>query len=587
MQACLSRFFIILLTAVCTWGAGASLSPQSRQPNEELLVTENEIGQYGGKIVTALRSEPKTLNPAIATDGPSREVIGRITADLIHINRASQQTEPAVAKSWKASSDGLRYTLRLRKGLRFSDGLPCDADDVVFSFQVYLDEKTHSTQRDLLIVGGKPITIHKIDPLTVVFELSQPYAAAERLFDGFAILPKHILEKPYQEGRLAQVWGVSSPAAEIVGLGPFRLKEYVPGQRMVLERNPYYWKADRKGQRLPYLDELVFLFVPSDDAQVIRFQAGDTDVLSRISAENYSVLEQQQQNRGFRLYDLGPGLEYNFLFFNLNTNLPKDSTIARKQGWFKDVHFRQAVSSAIDREGIVHLVYRGHGAPLWTDVTPAYKLWVNPAIPHPPRSLEKSRELLKAAGFSWKSDGTLVDGSGDPVEFSIVTSASNAQRTQMATIIQDDLKQLGMKVQVVPLEFRAVLDRVFQTHDFEASVLALGGGDVDPNTKMNVLVSSGASHMWDLGESQPSTPWEAEIDRLMKQQISTLKFTDRNRLYGRVQQLVYENLPLICIASPNILVGAKTTVGNFQPAILDHYTLWNVDQLFVHSPVKH
>ena len=157
----------------------------------------------------------------------------------------------------------------------------------------------------------------------------------------------------------------------------------------------------------------------------------------------------------------------------------------------------------------------------------------------------------------------------------------------MATIIQDDLKQVGMRVQIVSLEFRAVLDRVFQTHDFEASVLALGGVDPDPNTKMNVLVSSGASHMWDLGESQPATPWEAEIDRLMKQQLSTLKFEERKRLYGRVQQLMYENLPLICIVSPNILVGAKNTVGNFQPAILDHYTLWNVDQLFVHSPGKH
>jgi peptide/nickel transport system substrate-binding protein len=582
----LSRFFLILLTAVAAWGADSRISPQPLQPSEELLVT-NEIGEYGGRLVTALRSEPKTLNPVTAADGPSREVIGRMIADLIHINRLSQQTEPALAKSWKVSRDGLRYTLRLRQGLRFSDGQPCNADDVVFSFQAYQDEKVHSIQRDLLIVGGKPIAVHKIDDVTVLFELSQPYAAAERLFDSLAILPRHILEKPYREGRLAQMWRVSTPAEEIAGLGPFRLKEYVAGERMVLERNPYYWKGNRKGERLPYLDELVFLFVPSDDAQVIRFQAGDTDILSRVSAENYSALEPEQQRRGFRLYDLGPGLEYNFLFFNLNSSLPANSTIARKQSWFKDVRFRQAVSSAIDREGIVRLVFRGHGAPLWTDVTPAYKLWLNPAIPHPPRSVEKSKELLKAAGFSWRSDGALVDRDGQPVEFSIITSSSNAQRTQMATIIQDDLKQVGMRVEVTSLEFRAVIDRVFQTHDFEASLLALGGGDVDPTVKMNVLLSSGASHVWDLGESQPATPWEAEIDRLMKQQVSTLKFADRNRLYRRVQWIVYDNLPLISIATPNILVAAKNGIRNFQPAILDHYTLWNVDQLFVQTPGKH
>jgi peptide/nickel transport system substrate-binding protein len=577
---------MILLTTLCACVVEAEM-PLPLAPGEELLIANNDIGQYGGRIVTTLRSEPKTLNPVIAADGPSREVILRMMADLIHINRLSQQTEPALAKSWKISPDGLRYTLRLRKELRFSDGHPCTTDDVVFSFQVYLDEKIHSTQRDLLMVGGKPITIRKIDETSVVFELSEPYAAAERLFDNFAILPRHILETPYREGRLAQMWSVGSPATEIAGLGPFRLKEYVPGQRVVLERNPYYWKADRKGQRLPYLDELVFLFIPNDDAQVIRFEGGETDILSRISAENYSSLEAEQQARGFRLYDLGPGLEYNFLFFNLNSTLPKDSSIARKQRWFKDVRFRQAVSSAIDREGIIRLVYRGHGAPLWIDVTPAYKLWINPTIPHPARSLERSKELLRAAGFSWRGDGTLVDSSGEVVQFSIVTSASNAQRAQIATMVQDDLKQLGMQVQIATLEFRAVVDRVFQTHDFEASVLGLGGSDVDPNTKMNVLLSSGASHIWDLGETRPATPWEEEMDRIMRQQLSTLKFTERNRLYGRVQKIMYDNLPLICLASPDILVAAKKNIGNFQPAILDHYTLWNVEQLFLHAPEKH
>jgi peptide/nickel transport system substrate-binding protein len=171
------------------------------------------------------------------------------------------------------------------------------------------------------------------------------------------------------------------------------------------------------------------------------------------------------------------------------------------------------------------------------------------------------------------------------VEFTILSSASNAQRTQIATIIQDDLKGLGMRVQVVPLEFRALLDRVLQTHDYEAALLALGGGDVDPNPQMNVWLSSGSNHLWDLGESKPATPWEVEIDRLMNQQLSALKVKDRKRLYHRVQQLVAENLPLICVVSPNILVAARNHIGNFHPAILDHYTLWNSDELFLRSDV--
>jgi peptide/nickel transport system substrate-binding protein len=577
-----NRFLALLCAlAIAASLAGATAPPQPLKTGEELLTSTAEAGRHGGRLVVALRAEPKTLNPVTAGDGPSRDVIGRMVADLVHINRATQLTEPALAKSWKVSPDGLRYTLKLRKGIRFSDGEPFDADDIVFSLHVYLDEKLHSPQRDLLIVGGKPIAVRKLDPHTVTFELAQPYAAAERLFDSVAILPKHVLEKPYQEGRLAQAWTLATPASEVVTLGPFRLKQYVAGQRLVLERNPYYWKADRNKKRLPYLDEIAFLFVASEDAQVIRFQAGETDVMGRMSAENYAVLERDQQARGYRVQDLGPGLEYNFLVFNQNSVIPKDSRIAQQQKWFNDLRFRQAVSHAIDRAGIVRLVYRNRGTALATHVTAANKLWMNSAIPTPAQSVEKARELLKLAGFSWDAGGMLLDPMQQAVEFTILSSASNAQRTQIATIIQDDLKKLGMRVQVVPLEFRAMLDRVLQTHDYEAAVLALGGGDVDPNPQMNVWLSTGSNHLWNLGASQPATAWEAEIDGLMRKQLSTLKIKERKRLYDRVQELVAENLPLICIVSPNILVGARNSVGNFQPAILDHYTLWNADELFL------
>ncbi|MFY9585623.1 MAG: ABC transporter substrate-binding protein [Candidatus Acidiferrales bacterium] len=550
-------------------------------PAEELQVTGGEVGRYGGRLVMALRAEPKTLNPVTHVDSTSRDVIWRMMADLIHINRSTQQTEPALAKSWKVSGDGLRYTLKLRRGLRFSDGHPLDAEDVLFSFQVYLDENVHAPQRDLLMIGGKPIVVRKLDGETLVFELAQPYGAAERLFDGFAILPRHLLQQAYHEGKLAQAWLPTTPPGQIAGLGPFRLKEYVAGQRVVLERNPYYWKADRQGNRLPYLDEVVFLFVGSEDAQVIRFQAGETDLISRVNAENYAVLARQQQARGYSMYDLGASLEYNFLFFNLNdlSGKPRPQ-IARKQKWFRSLNFRQTVSAAIDREGLVRLVYQGRAVPLWGQVTPGNKLWFNSALLRPPRSLDHARELLRGAGFSWRDPSTLLDPDGEIVEFSIITSASNAERMKMSTIIQDDLKQLGMRVRVVPLEFRALLDRVFQSRDFEACVLALGGGDGDPNTEMSVWESSGGQHLWNLGEAQAATPWEAEIDRMMQRQLTARKQEERKRLYDRVQQLVAENQPMVFLLSPHLLVGAKNGLANFRPAILDHYTLWNVEELF-------
>src|SRR4051812_2771350 len=198
--------FLVLLLACFAYAAG----PEPIAKNEEVLVTANAVGQYSGRLTVALRTEPKTLNPVTALDGASRDVIGRMVADLVHINRETQQTEAALAKSWKVSSDGRRYTLTLRRGVRFSDGQQFDADDVVFSFKVYLDESVHSSQRDLLVVGDKPITVRKLDPYHVEFELAQPYAAAERLFDSVAILPRHQLEKAYAAGKLQQMFGLTS-----------------------------------------------------------------------------------------------------------------------------------------------------------------------------------------------------------------------------------------------------------------------------------------------------------------------------------------------------------------------------------------
>ena len=570
--------FLAFVSALCTANGRAA------QVKEELMVTNSAPGRPGGIITVAARSDPKTLNPVLAVDEATREIIDSMNADLIHINRETQKTEPALAKSWSVSRDGKTYMLQLRRGLRFSDGQPFRADDVVFSFQLLLDEKVHSPQRDLLIVGGKPITVEKVGDYTVRFQLAQPYAAAERLFDGLAILPKHLLENPYASGTFAQSWGVSAPPSQFAGLGPFRLKEYVPGQRIVLERNPYYWKTDREGHRLPYLDELVFLFVPSEDAQVIRFQAGDTDILSRFSAQNFAVLQREQGAKGYELEDLGPGLEYDFLFFNLNDLTGKKlPQIRQKQPWFQDLRFRQAVSAAIDREGIVRLVYNGRGTPLWSQVTPGNKLWLDASLAHPPQLLDHARELLKSAGFSWNSSGSLIDAQGRPVEFSILTSSSNAERSKMATIVQDDLTQLGMNVHVVSLDFGAMVDRLLNSFDYEAAVMSIGSGDSDPTAEMNVWLSSGETHLWNLTEeSKPATPWETEMDKLMNQQLITLNYARRKELYDQVQQIVAQDLPVICLASPHILVGAKNRVGNFHPAILAPYALWNVDQLYVH-----
>jgi peptide/nickel transport system substrate-binding protein len=331
------------------------------------------------------------------------------------------------------------------------------------------------------------------------------------------------------------------------------------------------------------LDEIVFLFVPSADAQVLRFQSGETDIISRLGAENFSVLSRQA--RDYTMADAGPGLEYNFLFFNLNElgeKVPVD--LAGKQVWFRSEKFRQAVSLAIDREAIVRLVYQGRGAALWGPVTPGNPRWVNGTINRPARSLDKSRQLLAEAGFrlagAENAEPQLVDRDGKPVEFSITTSSSNADRAKMAALIQDDLKQLGMHAQVVPLELRSLINRITQTKEYDACVLGIVSFDADPNSDLNVWLSSGGMHLWNLSQKHPATDWETEIDLLMEQQLTATNAAHRKKSYDRVQEILAERQPMIFLASPDILVGAKKSIGNFHPAVLEPYVLWNVEQLY-------
>jgi peptide/nickel transport system substrate-binding protein len=549
---------------------------------EELHRDATLTGSYGGTLSTAQRAEPRTFNPVTAIDTVSRDVIALMHADLIHINRRSLQTEPALAKSWEVSQDGRVYTLHLRRGIRFSDGHPMDADDVIFTFGVYLDEASGAPQRDLLIIQGKPIAAHKVDAHTVRFQLAAPYAAAERLFDGIPILPKRRLLQAVQEGGIARAWGSGTSPENIAGLGPFRLKAYTPGERIVLERNPYYWKADGAGRRLPYLDEIAFQILPNEHAQTIRFVSGGLDVISSLSGDNFLELKKQEDSAGFRVYDAGPGLEYNFLVFNLNDSASQaGEAVNLRRSWFREVDFRRAISLAVDRHALARLAYRGLATPIWGHVTGGNMLWANRRLPRPPRSVARARALLKAAGFSWK-DGLLIDRERNAVSFSILLSASNRQRIKMAALLQEDLRELGIQTSVVTLEFRTMLDHVFNRRDYDAALMAVASGDADPNSDINVWLSDGSMHVWNLS-GRPSAPWEEEIDRLMRLQMVALDPAARRSLYDRLQEVIARQAPLIFLVSPSILVGASKRLGNFSPSILRPHALWNADSLYFHG----
>jgi peptide/nickel transport system substrate-binding protein len=550
--------------------------------SDDLLTVSGEIGRSGGTLTVSLRSEPKTLNPLTALDIGSKTIINLMQADLVHINRYTQRAEPALAKSWTVSPDGRRYTLCLRSGLHFSDGSPCTADDVVFSFRSYLDENVHSPQRDLLIISGKPLEVQKTDDRTVVFTLADPYAAAERLFDCVAILPRHLLQESAKQGKLGSAWGVAIAPDQIAGMGPFRLRSFVPGERIVLERNPYYWKKDLAGNRLPYLDEIVSLFAPNADAEAMRFEAGETDIINGLSAADFAVLMGSQLKRHYRLYDLGPGPEYDFLFFNQNPPRPDAPAFQLEEwSWFKELKFRKAVSDAIDRQAIVHIAFQGRASPISGPVTPGDKLWSDASLPHPKTSLAGARQLLGEGGFIWAADGLLHDSHKTQVRFSLAVNAGNPQQVTMATLIQQDLRNAGIEVALDELDFHTFLNRIFETYNYDAAIIGLAAGDFGPNPQINVLSSDGSTHVWCLSCGREQPAWQVQIDQLMQQQLTVANFAQRKRIYDEIQELIYRNVPVIFLVAPNVLVGAKERVGNFRPAVLSDNTLWNAEQLFL------
>jgi peptide/nickel transport system substrate-binding protein len=207
-----------------------------------------------------------------------------------------------------------------------------------------------------------------------------------------------VLEAEYRAGTLAKAWATDVDPSHVVGLGPFRLGSYRAGTAVVLERNPYYFKRDTRGDRLPYLDELRFVFAPNEDAQALRFGAGDLDVVDRMGGEQFARLAQGPP-ANIAVRDLGPGLDYTFLLFNLN-ELPGTvpDGVRVRQRWFGDREFRRAVSLAIDRAAVARLVYAGRATPIGWHVTPGNRLWYNQGLHVPARSIADAKRALTAQG---------------------------------------------------------------------------------------------------------------------------------------------------------------------------------------------
>jgi peptide/nickel transport system substrate-binding protein len=569
----ISRFAGALITAALVLGGLWYFRPATRESSSAPV----EAPRRGGQLVATVRAEPRTFN-RIAVRTQSVDLLSALTqARLVRVNRATFELEPWLAERWDSSPDGLTHTLYLRDGLKWSDGTPLTSDDVVFSVKAATDDKV-SVLASALLAGGKPIAVAAVDARTVRVSFAGPSGPGLRLLDALPIVPRHKLEAAYQAGKFAEAWSMQTPATDVVGLGPFVFASYEPGQRVVLDRNPHYWRKAPDGTPLPYLDRIVIEVVPDQNAELLRLQSGQSDVSQdAIRSEDYVPVRRSEEQGSLKLVELGVSTDADALWFCLKPDAkkkdPRFAFVSRKE-------FRQALSHAVDREAFAQTVFLGEAVPVWGTITPGNTAWFNPNLTRYPFDVAKARALLAGIGLADRNqNGVVEDEKGTEARFTVITQRGVGWYERGLQVISESAKQIGVVFEAAPLENGAMIQRM-QACDFDAIYMRLLA-DLEPATNLDFWLSSGSAHVWNREQKTPATPWEAQIDELITRHASSLDQDERRSLLNNVQLVMAENLPMLTFAAPRLYVAHTTRLHGVVPSVMRPPILWNADSLSV------
>ena len=567
-------------------------------PEDPMVVEAPAIGKHGGRFVFAETGNPRTFNGMMANETSSTDITTRnLFTTLVDYDNGSQKLVPMLAKSWETAADGVTWTFHLRRGAKFSDGHPITSEDVLFSAQLALDPVLHPAIQDQLKLEGKPLEFSAPDAHTVVVKTPKPMGTLLISVGSLEIYPKHVVEAAYKSGNFASTYNVSTPPDQIVTSGPWRLVQYVPGERTVLGRNPYWFGVDKAGKRLPYLNEVVFLVVPDQDAADLKFRAGELDALDNVKPENYRYYEDNQQKGNYTLHSLGAENNSRFFWFNLNKvqaplkgeSLPPGKRVGDsvvdpvKYAWFSNLVFRRAVSMALDREAMIRSVFYGEGSKSWSISGPSNKEWHTPGLVHFDYNVEESKKLLASLGYKdGNGDGILEDTKGNAISFQLKTNSDNVMRVATANFIRDDLAKVGIRVTLTPVDFNSLITNLRNDLQYEAILLGSQSGvPPDPANAQNLLRSSGISHYWFVRQQKAATPQEAEIDRLVDTLVSALDFAERKAIWTKIQTIWNEQSWNIWLPILNVKIPMSNRFGNAQPSIMAHRLIWNIDRVYV------
>lgn len=559
------------------------------------------------QLVLSILSDVKTFNPPLNQEFPNIFLLTHrgltiedgLTGDVL----------PELAESWEISPDQTRITFTLRQGLQWSDGEPLTVDDVIFTYRdVIFNDKIPTDSRDGFRVGasGALPTVEKVGDRQVAFQLPEPFAPLLRATvgpptaGGIAILPRHILEDAVstldKDGNplFLSTWDTNTPPDNLVVNGPYRLRSYVPGQRLIFERNPYFWQVDEQGVQRPYIDRVVWEVVESTDTALLQFRSGSLDVLGDtrpLKPEYFSLLKREEERGQFQILIGGPWSSTTFLVFNLNqaTNAQgKPFVDPVKSSWFQRQGFRQAIAYAIDRDRIINNVFRGISEPQNSPVSVQSPYYLSPpeGLPVYEYNLEQAHSVLETEGFQRNSQGELLDPDGNRVSFTLETNAGNQIREAMGAQIKDNLAQLGIQLDFRPIDFGTLVSKLTQSRVWDTILIGFTGS-IEPHSGANLWKSTGGSHLFNLGVQPGQEPiqnwvvrdWERQIDQLFDAGARELNEEGRKQIYAEFQRIVQEQLPVIHLVQEIAIMAVRDRLQNVQFSSLPSWGLWNIHEL--------
>ncbi|WP_237671360.1 peptide-binding protein [Desulfobacca acetoxidans] len=481
---------------------------------------------YGDLFIDGSIGDASTLIPPLASDSASHGIASLVYNGLVKYN-GDLQLVGDLAESWEISPDGLTITFSLRRGVRWHDGAPFTAQDVLFTYQLMVDPKTPTAY------SGDYKQVRRAEaPDDYTFRVTYPRPFAPALGSwGLAILPKHLLS--------GQDITRSPLSRHPIGTGPYRFKSWKTQDRIVLTSNPDYF-AGR-----PYLNGYISMVKPDQATIFLELKAGNID---RMGLTPLQYLRQTEYPRFAKMYNKYKYTAFAYTYLGYNLEDPK----------FKDRRVRQALTSAINKQEIIDGVLLGLGVPAVGPYKP--ETWfANPDVPTFPYNPEKAKTLLAEVGWRLNAHG-VQEKDGQPFAFTILTNQGNEVRVRTAEIIQRRLKEVGIQVNIRTVEWAAFLKEFIEKGRFEAVLLGWTTGQ-DPD-------------VYDIWHSSKSRPGELnfihyhnpEVDRLLDQGRHTFDQTKRKACYFRFQEILAEDQPYTFLFVPEALPAISQRFRGIKPA---------------------